>query len=300
MIAILGASGYVGGSLARVLSARGEPLWLFCRDPSALARNRWPDHVRPASLAEFSAAEFGLVVNAIGAGDPARVAALGADILTLTQHWDERVLSTMTGETRYVFLSSGAIYGALNEPAEDATALRLPVNRLESTSPYAIAKLAAEVRHRHRPDSRILDVRVFGFADRTIALGGRFFLSELARSVADKTPFITSPADMVRDYAGAVELEALITHWLAADAPNRVVDLYTREPMVKSAILPVIHSRYGIEIVRSDSATFDGTSAGSVYASAVRTAATLGYQPRRTSSEVVLEMLDSIRAPNPG
>ena len=300
MIAILGASGYVGGSLARVLSARGEQLWLFCRDPSVLARNRWPDHVRPASLAEFSAAEFGLVVNAIGAGDPARVAAMGADILTLTQYWDERVLSTMVGHTRYVFLSSGAIYGALNEPAEDATELRLPVNRLESVSPYAIAKLAAEVRHRHRPDSRILDVRIFGFADRTIALGGRFFLSDMARSVADGTPLITSPADMVRDYAGAVELEALMAHWLGAGAPNRAVDLYTREPMVKSAILPVIQSRYGVEIVRPDGATFDGTSASSVYASAVRTAAALGYQPQRTSSEVVLEMLDSIRAAHSG
>ena len=143
-------------------------------------------------------------------------------------------------------------------------------------------------------------MRIFGFADRTIALGGRFFLSELARSVADGTPFITSPTDMVRDYAEVVELDALIAHWLAAGALNRAVDLYTREPMVKSAILPVIQSRYGIEIVRSDGATFDGTSTSSVYASAVRTAAALGYQPLRTSSEVVLEMLNSIRAAHPG
>ena len=38
----------------------------------------------------------------------------------------------MTGGTRYVFLSSGAIYGALRAPAEEGTELRLPVNRLES------------------------------------------------------------------------------------------------------------------------------------------------------------------------
>ena len=300
MIAVLGATGYVGGSLARRLAQRAEPLWLFCREPSVLGRERWPRHVHPASLADFSADGFDLVINAIGAGDPARVAAMGAEILSVTEHWDERVLSTMGAKTRYAFLSSGAIYGALNEPATEATELRLPVNRLERASPYAIAKLAAEVRHRHRPEARILDVRIFGFADRTLPLGGRFFLSELARSVADGKPFITSPADMVRDYAGAAELDTLVTHWLDAGAPNRAVDLYTREPMVKSAILPVIRSRYGIEIVSSESARFDGTSASSVYASSVRTAAVLGYRPKRTSSEVVLEMLDSIRTAHRG
>ncbi len=296
MIAILGASGYVGGSLARLLSTRDEPLWLFCRDPSVLAGTSWPGHVHPASLAQFSAADFDLVINAIGAGDPARVAAMGGEILPVTQRWDERVLSTMGERTRYVFLSSGAIYGVLSEPASEATKLHLAASQLDGASPYAMAKLVAEVGHRRRPDCPVLDVRIFGFADESIALSGHFFLSELARSVASKTAFVTSPADMVRDYAGAIELDALISRWLAAGAPNRAVDLYTREPTVKSAILPMIHSRYGIEIIRSDGMTGPSTSASAVYTSDVRTAAALGYRPQRTSTEVVIDMLDSIRA----
>jgi nucleoside-diphosphate-sugar epimerase len=175
MIAILGATGYIGRSLARRMAVDGqEPLVLFARNPASFADEVWPEHVSHRSVADFHAGDFDVVINAIGAGDPGRVANIGAEILDVTQAWDNRVTSTMGPRTRYVFLSSGAVYGSSFErPIGAHSVLSLPVNQLGTVAPYTYA----EARHR--------------------------YLAELARSIATRLPFVTTPHDMVRDYAGA-------------------------------------------------------------------------------------------------
>lgn len=299
MIAVLGATGTIGRSLARHLAAGLRPLALYARNPGRLADEAWPAHVELRALADLDAGPFSLVVNALGAGDPARVAAMGADILDVTQAWDARVLATMGPDTRYVFLSSGAIYGAgFGAPVTAEAQLSLPVNRLETVPPYTASKLVAEIRHRNDPGRAILDLRVFGYADPAIPLDGTFFLAELARSVVRGTPFVTSPADMVRDYAGAAELAALIAAWEMAGAPNTALDLYTRAPVSKSALLELAASRYGLDIrytggASAGQASPTGTKA--VYASAHHAAAALGYAPARDSAGVVTDMLDALR-----
>lgn len=302
MIAILGATGYIGRSLARALAEEpGRPLALFARDPARLATEIWPRDVALRALDTFAADEFELVVNAIGAGDPARVASLGAGILDVTQAFDQRVLATMGPRTRYVFLSSGAVYGAFTSPVHEGSAISLPVNRLGAVPPYTIAKLYAEARHRHAPDRAILDLRVFAYADRAIALDGRFFLAELARSVARREPFATLPGDMVRDYAGVDELAALIRAWEGSGAPNGAADLYTRAPVGKLELLAEVQRRFGLD-VRFDTAeavVASPTAAKPLYVSHHRVAAAYGYEPRRTALEVVVDMLDQLAAAEP-
>lgn len=298
MICILGATGYVGASLARVLAtASTEPLVLAARRPHVLASKRWPTHVSIESISEFSAAGFDLVINAIGAGAPARVAALSNEILEITQTWDNRVLTTMSDTTRYVFLSSGAIYGGrFFEPVDERSEIVLPVNRLEFLPPYMLAKLQVEIRHRNLPGRPILDLRIFGYADITIPLDSNFFLAELARCVARGEPFATSPDPMVRDYAGALELADLINCWRIAGAPNMAADLYTEKPVSKHELLKVASSRFGLE-VQYDRTKDAPTGAKAVFASNYRKAAILGYNPTRTSIDVVLSMLDAIAGP---
>jgi nucleoside-diphosphate-sugar epimerase len=298
VIAILGATGYIGSSLARRLAVEGKPLVLFARNPSRLADESWPDHVSLRSIADFDASEFALVVNAIGAGDPARVTAIGAEILDVTQAWDTRVLTTMRPETRYVFLSSGAVYGAFSAPVNESSEICLPVNRLGSVPPYTIAKLYAEARHRHAPDRAILDLRVFAYADSAIPLTARFFLAELARSVAEGAPFLTSPGDMVRDYAAADELADLIRCWRMAGAPNAAVDLYSKEPVGKLDLLGAVERRFGlkIEVQAQGSTDTSPTGAKPLYASHHFAASAFGYRPKRTSLEIVLQMLQAVHA----
>lgn len=296
MIAILGATGYIGRSLARRFAEAGEPLVLFARDPSRLADEAWPGSVSLRAIASFDAADFGLVINAIGAGDPARVASMGAEILDVTHAWDHRVLTTMGPGTRYVFLSSGAVYGAFDAPVDENSEICLPVNRLGAVPPYTISKLYAEARHRHAPDRAILDLRVFAYADAAISLAGGFFLAELARSVAARTPFVTSPTDMVRDYAGADELAALIRCWLCTGAPNVAADLYSKSAVGKLDLIAEVRRRYGIEIRMEAQASASPTGTKPLYVSRHHAAAAFGYAPERTSLEIVTAMLDQVAA----
>jgi nucleoside-diphosphate-sugar epimerase len=297
VIAILGATGYIGRSLARkVARSTDQPLALFARDPRRLGEESWPLRVDLRALDGFDAGPFELVVNAVGAGDPGQVQALGASILDVSDSWDRRVLTTMGPRTLYVFLSSGAVYGAFGSAVDENTELRLPVNRLGSVPPYIIAKLWAEARHRYAGDRAILDLRVFSYADEAISRNGRFFLAELAHCVVDDLPFRTSTAHMVRDYAGVDELWDLICCWTAAGAPNVAADLYSAEPVSKSALLSAVQERFGIVVENAALGPESPTGGKSVYASRYRVAESFGYAPRRTSLEIVLTMLDRMAA----
>jgi nucleoside-diphosphate-sugar epimerase len=298
MIAILGATGYIGRSLARKMAVDEQgPLALFARNPASLANETWPAHVSHHSLTDFHAGSFELVINAIGAGDPGRVVSMGAEIFEVTQAWDQRVMSTIGPRTRYVFLSSGAVYGsAFERPVGADSVLSLPVNQLGTVAPYTLCKLYAEARHRYLAERPILDVRVFGYADPSISRSGSFFLAQLACSIATRQPLVTTPHDMVRDYASVCELHALIRCWLNSGAPNRSVDLYTKAPVSKLKLLEIAASRYDLKIAYSENAIGSPTGAKPVYASAFHAAAEFGYVPARDSTEVVLDTLDAIAA----
>lgn len=296
MIAIIGATGYIGRSLARTFSANDhDPLVLFARDPDALRAEQWPAQVAIKPLTEFTAAPFDLVINAIGAGDPARVRAMGPEIVDVTETWDRRILETMTDAARYVFLSSGAVYGdVFNSPPERRTSHALPLGNESDLPPYVVGKLAAEARHRANADRRILDLRVFGYADNSISLAGKFFLADLARSVATGCDLVTSPTDMIRDYAGAAELHQLIHCWLKAGAANQPLDVYTLAPVSKLALLEKASARFKFSVKYSDQVAASPTGNKAIYASSWHATESLGYRPARDSMQVVMEMLEYI------
>ena len=297
MIAILGATGYIGRSLAKeIVRANVGPLWLFARDPAKIADGVWPSSVRVQSLDTFDTSHFTLVINAIGAGDPARIRDLGASLVAVSDAWDKRILGTMNERTRYVFLSSGAIdVAGYTAKAVDIERGDVPVAEgLTPLPPYAAAKARAEARHRQASERPILDLRVFAYADEGIGRDGSSFLAELARSVTDQTPFRTSPADMTRDYAGAEELWTLVSSWVAAGAPNVAADLYSAAPVRKSAILEAARRRYGLRTETLQADLMPPTSGNTDYVSRDRAAARFGYSPRRTSFDIVMSVLDSL------
>ena len=295
MIAILGATGTLGLSLAHEFAADPRGLVLFARHPDRLANEPFASPVSVCPLEEFKAADFDLVINAIGAGDPGRVAAIGVGILEITDRWDSRVLDTMDARTRYVFLSSGAVYGPNHfGPVGGDSRLSIPVNDRAVVPPYIMAKILAETRHRHFSNRSILDLRVFAYADSTLPRDGRFFLCDLARSIGSQLPFKTSATDMVRDYASRTEVAAMIRCWEAAGARNTPLDVYTRAPARKSDILRLAHERYGIEIHYCADIAPSGMGEKPFYASLNHAAAALGYNPQRTALEVVIDYLDGI------
>lgn len=297
MIAILGATGYVGRSLGRQLADEGRPLALFARDLRKLAGHGWPSGVQLRQLDEFDAAGYDLVVNAIGAGDPARVKSIGSGILDITAFWDQRVVQTMSARTKYVFLSSGAVYGSsFDRPVDADSRLCLPVNSLASVPAYTTAKLQAELCHRAAKTRAILDLRIFGYADPAIDLDGTFFLAELARAVRNGSAFVTSRDDMVRDYAGVRELRALIEGWERAGSPNCPLDLYTAAPASKHAILKTCAARYGLRMEYAAEAASTATGEKRFYASQYHAAEDFGFKPERDTIQVLTDTIDAIVA----
>lgn len=273
--AILGATGYIGESLARRWSRESpDTLALFARRPEVLTG--WPEGVEIRSIEDFDAAGFDLVINAVGAGDPARVGALGDTILEVTRQWDERVLGRLRPDGRYVFLSSGAVHAADPQPA------------------YTLSKREAERLHRSLEDRAILDLRVFGYAEHNIKLDASFFLAELAASVAARRPFRTNRADMVRDYAGAEELKALIDAWLGAEAPNAALDLYSLKSVSKLELLELAQAEFGMAVEWVAGVATPPTGHKPAYASNDHAAEKWGYHPKRSSLEIVRSLLDQV------
>jgi nucleoside-diphosphate-sugar epimerase len=296
MIAILGATGYVGRSLARAFAdGSHRPLVLFARDPSRLSNEAWPAHVRLEALDALHAEQFDLVINCIGAGDPARVRATGAALVSVTDFWDQRLLETMRDDAKYVFMSSGAVYGTqFDAPVDADSQLCIPVNRLDEFSPYVFAKLSAEFRHRQLPSRHILDLRLFAYADRSIPGDGTFFLAELARSLRCRSTFATHASDFVRDYVGPEELFALISAWERAGAPSLPADVYTLAPVSKVQLLEEVQRRFDLDIQWTELPTSEASNLKSFYASNFKVAASFGYEPWRTSLDVVLATLNAI------
>lgn len=278
--AILGATGYIGESLAR-LWAREETgaLSLFARRPEQLSG--FADRVDILPIEAFDAHDFDLVVSGIGAGDPAKVGALGDSILDITKLWDERVLNRLRPDAHYVFLSSGVVHAPRPWP------------------PYTQSKIDAEAEHRALTGVSVLDLRVFAYAETNIKLDGAFFLAELARSAIQGLPFRTTRADMARDYAGAPELKALITAWLEAGGPNCGLDLYTLGPVTKLELLEMAQEELGLSVDWIDSVQEAPTGQKPAYISQDHAAEALGYRPQRTAMQITRAMLTGLIAHPP-
>lgn len=288
MIAILGATGTIGRSLARELARTREHLVLYARHPERLTEFHWPNHVGVKALTEFNASPFELVINAIGDVDPARVNAAGTDIVDVSKKWDERILNTMGEGTAYVFLSSGAV--------NDIAAARNDAERSLAVTPYVLAKVAAEAHHRTMSNRQILDIRAFGYADITLPIESTFFLSELARSVVRRQPIITSPQDMVRDYTGVDELLDLIHCWRSRGTPNIALDLFSKAAVSKRELLNIAQRRYGLQINLHGTPGSSLTGGALNYVSRNHVAEEFGYRPKRTATEIIVAVLDALIA----
>ncbi len=298
-IAILGASGHIGTALAHEYAQRtGARLDLYTRRPEFIeARTAsWSPRaeIRCRPLAALELSDVDLVVNALGAGDPEKIKALGNSIVSLTLEWEAAITQALAASPRalYVFLSSGAVYGRLvDEGAGRDGRVSFAVNEWRSDEVYGLAKFVAEAAHRARPDRRILDVRIFEFVSPFIDVGGRYFLSELFASLVDGTVFRTGAADMVRDYVDGTDLAALIDCFLLRSDANLAVDIFTLRPAAKFEILERLAPlglRFEID------PAIPPPAQRTTYASRHHIAAEFGYKPRTAAADNVQAVAEQV------
>jgi nucleoside-diphosphate-sugar epimerase len=298
-IAILGATSQIAKDLVLSFCAQdAHELMLYARRPEVV--NQWLAGVglsgrcAVANFSAFSVDEhFGAVLNFVGVGNPAQAAVMGASIFDVTLEYDQMALDYVRQHPlcRYIFLSSGAAYGAsFDEPVDENTKAVVAINNLQPQDWYAVAKLHAECRHRALQHLPIIDVRVFNYFSRTQDMTARFLITDILRAIRDKTVLKTAPDNIVRDYLHPSDFHKLVKALLSAPAANAAVDCYSRAPMDKQNLLAIMQEEFGLMYeVAHTPVSVNATGSKPHYYSLNARAADFGYQPSLTSRDGVLQ-----------
>jgi len=308
-IAILGATSQIAKDLILSFSREaGKQLFLFARRTGEvdgwLATNGIKDRYPVSNFSGFAKQDFDAVINFVGAGDPAQIAAMGSSILDITLQFDGMVLDYLGSHPacRYLFLSSGAAYGSdFLEPARRDTPATIRINDFAPYEWYGAAKLLAECRHRARPDLCIFDIRVFNYFSRTQDIDARFLISDMLRAIRGKTVLKTSSDCIVRDYLHPSDFYNLVNALLFAPLNNAVVDCYSKAPINKPSLLAAMRENFGLNYeVAEQPAGINATGTKPHYYSKNWRAAEFGYEPELTSLQGVLQEARAILCPECG
>lgn len=298
-IAILGATSQIAKDLVLSFAASSDhELILFARRPEVV--NNWLTSVdlrgryKASDFSEFTGdKQFDVILNFVGVGNPAQAAAMGAAILDITLQYDELALSYLKHHPlcRYIFLSSGAAYGAsFDKPVDASTKASIAINNLQSQDWYAVAKIYAECRHRSLPHLSIFDVRVFNYFSRTQDMSARFFITDMLRAIKDGTTLKTSPEYIVRDFLHPSDFYVLIKALILSDSSNDVVDCYSLAPIDKPTLLQAMQENFGLSHELTQAVvSVNATGSKCHYYSLNTRAAAFGYIPTFTSLDGILK-----------
>lgn len=308
-VAVLGATSQIAKDLVQSFAAQSShELVLYARRPDVVAH--WLTRVglagryAVADFAAFSTGEhFDAILNFVGVGDPAQAAAMGATIFDVTLKYDEMALNYVRQrpDCRYIFLSSGAAYGAsFDAPVDANTKSTIAINNLQPQDWYAVAKLHAECRHRSMAHLPIVDIRVFNYFSHSQDMEARFLITDIVRAIRDKTVLKTSADYIVRDFIHPSDFGNLVNAILAAPAANAVVDAYSKAPIDKLSLLSAMQEKFGLQYEPVQTgAGINATGGKPHYYSLSERAAEFGYLPVMTSLEGVLREAEHVLNPHP-
>ena len=249
---------------------------------------------------EFNASEhFDVIINFVGAGNPAQVAAMGASIFDVTLEFDGLALRYLNShpDCRYLFLSSGAAYGGnFSIPVDEESKSEIQLNNFQPKDYYSIAKLYTECRHRALPHLSIIDIRVFNYFSHTQDIDSRFLITDILRSIINKTIFETSGENIVRDFLNPVDFSGLVNAILTGPRLNTSVDCYTKAPIDKYSLLFAMREKFKLEYIELPVIDIMApTALKSNYYSLNRRAHDIfGYNPLLTSLDGILREVEII------
>jgi nucleoside-diphosphate-sugar epimerase len=292
-IAILGATSQIAKDLILAFAAQSQhDLVLYARRTDVVSQ--WlvsaglTDRYPVADFTAFHTQEhFDALLNFVGVGNPAQAVAMGASIFDVTLRYDELAMGYVHQHPtcRYIFLSSGAAYGAsFDEPVTVKTKASIAINNLMPQDWYGVAKLHAECRHRALAHLPIVDLRIFNYFSHTQDMEARFLITDILRAIRDKTVLKTTKDYIVRDYLHPSDFCQLVNVMLNAPATNMAVDCYSLAPTDKATLLEFMQKKYGLqfEMLQLDAAV-NATGNKPNYFSKHWLSKDFGYSPRFTS-----------------
>ena len=301
-VAIFGANSQIAKDLIRAM--KGDDFYrltLYVRDIDRLDQDSLSllsdERFYLGEYESFSSDyKFDAILNFVGVGDPSRAKAMAGQILDITQKYDDLALSYLDDHPRcrYIFLSSGAVYGGGFDKAfsEDSRS-SIPVNEMRVSDFYGIAKLHAEAKHRARTDREIVDLRVFNYFSSYQDISSSFLISDITRAIIDGSELPTSSTDLVRDYITPIDFYRIIDCLLRFRGKMRgPVDCYSKSPVGKFELLDVLVEKFGLNYsVDSGFSSLNATGVKNIYCSDVRSAEHFGYRPSLSSIDgLIIEL----------
>jgi nucleoside-diphosphate-sugar epimerase len=297
-IAILGATGHIAKSLIDGFCRAGKyKLFLFARSRDRLGKFladiQCGNNVSLKLFSEFYHAEYDVIINCVGIGDPGKLKNAGISIFRLTETYDNLVLDYLEAypEALYINFSSGAAYGTeFSTPVNETTCTRMAINHIAPSDYYGIAKINAEAKHRALDTLNIVDLRVFGFFSRFIDLRNQYFMSEVISCVKYGKGFETGPENITRDFVHPRDLMFLIEKCIAKKTINDVFDVYSLKPATKFEILDYFNRQYGLKYTVKENINIStATGIKNHYYSKNRKAQNIGYYPQFASLESIIQ-----------
>ena len=301
-IAILGATSQIAQDLILSFSINKDyDFLLFGRNIELLEKwinsENLSEKYQVKEYSEFSNDQkYDMIINFVGIGDPAKAQKTGNDIFKITEQYDDMALEYVKQhkKTKYIFLSSGAVYGGdYKDPVKKDTLATININNLATTDWYAIAKLYAEARHRSLPDLSIVDIRVFNYFSHTQNINARFLITDIVRALKNGEVFKTSPDNVIRDFITPPDFYNLIQAIIDYKPLNTALDCYTKSPVEKFNLLSEIESKFGLNYeVDENLNVVNATGAKFNYYSENKIAKDIGYNPGSTSLESIIREIN--------
>jgi len=304
-IAIFGATSQIAKDLIESFANKTSyQCTLFARDVNVV--QAWLNKVgiyryyRTSDYSYFSTDDhYDVIINFVGVGNPAQAKDMGSAIFDVTYFYDMMILDYLKvhTESKYLFLSSGAVYGGnFENPATSETASSIPINNLNKTHWYTIAKLYAEARHRALPEYAIVDIRVFNYFSHTQNMSANFFVTELVRALQKKETFKTSTDNIVRDFITPLDFFNLIHSVLKAGHINMPVDCFTKAPVSKFELLKELGQKFGLNHELHDVLnTVNATGLKINYYSMNKIAQQFGYEPQVSSMNGIVDEIEGVK-----
>lgn len=295
-IAILGTTGYIGRALFYELQQDSEVVG-YSRDVEAARKALNTYKVAFGDIKNYEELvnhKYDIVINATGIGSPRKLNEDPTAVFKVTEAMDHMVFQYLDKypQTRVFNLSSGAVYGqSAGDYVNPDTEASFRVNALSVKDGYALAKLHSEAKHRARQDSAIVDLRVFAFVSRFLDPGDYFLVSEMAKCLKDKKTIKTKPDDIIRDFATANDLVAVVKFLMLKDPMNEVFDMKSRAPVAKFELLNKLKEECGLLFEVGEILENSPTGSKNIYAPSLSRLETLGYSPQKTSLENVVSEL---------
>jgi nucleoside-diphosphate-sugar epimerase len=299
-IAILGATSAIAKDL--ILSFSDEHhLELYSRRISDVTTWMVENNLRnftSQSYTEFKhARDIDAIINFVGAGSPEKVIKLGQQIFEITESFDQMALDYIGKyrDCKYIFISSGAVFGDnFSTPADIDKVSSFPLNDLQPKHYYGYAKAMAEVRHRIT-DRNIFDLRVFNYFSPMVNINYRYMITDMIRTIKDKTMYKVDRTPIVRDYVGPLDFYQMINVLIKHDKMNTAVDMYSRMPVSKDSLLIAMAQRYKLEYETTGIPVgLPATGVKEKYYSVNTAAYALGYRPTLSSVENIFLAVDKI------